>query len=152
MLSNSIIISIALGLLDILFIYVSRKTGDQSQKKWHKFFCTDFGPRTDVGNMSRKEIYISGRRFMVWAFHCGFLISIMIAIIHNYYDSLDQGPVLFFSLTIVILPLIMLVLLFEGIYLFFRGVVRSKAYDLLLTERAARVFDDIDEVEICEGI
>jgi hypothetical protein len=148
--SNSILMSIALGLAELIVMYLWRKSGDHSQKKWYKLFRTEFGPRTDVGNMSRKEIYRSARRFMFWAFHFTFLLSIIVAVMCHYYDSPEQVPLLLIALAMSILPLIIMVFFIFGSYLFIRGFFRRESYDMRL-ENVKNECCESDGTEIGEG-
>ena len=85
-------------------------------------FFHQIGPRTDTKYMSKRELYKSGLKFIVWSIY---LFTIILLLGYNIGSKSEYAIILGI---IFIIWILFMMCFFGGLYLIFRGLIRKKEY------------------------
>jgi len=105
----------------IIRYYAKRK----SKPFWaNLLFFLQIGPRTDTKYMRKEELYKSGFKFLIWS---AYLFIVLLIV--SYRVGIETGTLhpLVSGIFFIIVILFMMCLV-GGIYLLFRGLIRSKNF------------------------
>lgn len=85
------------------------------------------GPRTDVRYMTKAELYRSGRSFLVGGAALAIVLMALTGLTSLFANPRSELP--FLMSVFFLLVILECALLFGGVYLLFRGLLRRRSYD-----------------------
>ena len=122
------IMSILLGFVELFYwicVYYSRRN---PESRWPGIFLTPIGPRTDVNNMSRKELFKSAGSFFFWGMHFAVILVAGSFVMFKVIGNKSEPPMVLAGILFFGIPIACGICFLGAFYLFIRGVLRSRDY------------------------